>query len=194
MDPLVLIYNKLMLSSLLKITADLFEIVGKFGGAERCWCKISSLNSNAENLTAAGYICFKNKNFQDAENYFLKAIKKSPKYFQAFFNLGFLKQKEKSHVDAIHYFSKAIELNGKCDVAYYGRAQSFLATDLLDKAILDLQQTIELQPFGPHAYYKLSHIYAKLNKREKALEIVQKLVGFEPQLARQLKRELNLEY
>ena len=50
------------------------------------------------------------------------------------------------HVDAIHYFSKAIELNGKCDVAYYGRAQSFLATDLLDKAILDLQQTIELQP------------------------------------------------
>ena len=69
-----------MLSSLLKITADLFEIVGKFGGAERCWRKISFLNSNAENLTATGYICFKNKNFQDAENYFRKAIKKSPKY------------------------------------------------------------------------------------------------------------------
>ena len=67
MDPLVLIYNNRMLSSLLKITADLFEIVGKFGGAEKCWRKISSLNSNAENLTAAGYICFKNKNFQDAE-------------------------------------------------------------------------------------------------------------------------------
>ena len=194
MGPLVLIYNKGMLSSLLKITADLFEIAGKTGIAERCWRKISSLNSNPENLTAAGYMCFKNKNFQDAESYFLKAIKKSPKYFQAFFNLGFLKQKEKCHVDAIHYFSKAIKLNEKCDVAYYGRAQSFLATDLFDEAILDLQQTIKLQPFGPHAYYKLSHVYAKLNKHDKSLEMVQQLFGFEPQLARQLKKELKLEY
>ena len=183
-----------MLYSLLRLTADLFEVGGKTHGAERCWRKISSLYSNPENLTTAGYMCFKNNNFQDAENYFLNAIKKSPDYFQAYFNLGFLKQKEKCHTDAINLFSKAIELNEKCDIAYYGRAQSFLATNLLDKAIVDLNQTIKLQPFGPHAYYKLSHVYAKLNKRDKSLEIIEKLLGFEPQLARQLKKELELGY
>ena len=44
-----------------------------------------------------------------------------------------------------------------------------LQTDLLDKAIVDLQQTIEIQPFAPHAYYKLAHVYAKLKNLEKSL-------------------------
>ena len=73
-----------MLTRLLTIVADLFEIVGKFGGAERCWRKISSLRPDAENLTTAGYICFKNKNFENAEQFFLKQLKNPQNIFKLF--------------------------------------------------------------------------------------------------------------
>ena len=105
----------------------------------------------------------------------------------------FLKQNENLHHDAIDFFSQAIAINEKCDVAYYGRAQSFLQNGLIDKAIADLKQTIEIQPFAPHAYYKLAHAYADTNNLEKSKQIIQRLLTFEPQVGNQLKKELKLE-
>ena len=66
------------------------------------------------------------------------------------------------------------------------------ATDLLDKAILDLQQTIECNRLD-RMLTTSSPIYAKLNKREKSLEIVQKLLDLSHNWLANSK-ELNLEY
>jgi hypothetical protein len=58
---------------------------------------------------------------------------------------------------------------------------------------VDLKRTIEIQPFAPHAYYKLAHAYAKTNNLEKSKQIIQRLLTFEPQVGNQLKKELKLE-
>tara|TARA_Y100001954_G_C15758269_1_gene577624 strand:- start:651 stop:1202 length:552 start_codon:yes stop_codon:yes gene_type:complete len=182
-----------MLTRLLTIIADVFEIFGQTKLAERCWRKIAHNRPDAENLTTAGLICFKNGNSKDAEQFFLKALDRCPTYYQALFNLGFLRQNENRHHDAIGFLSKAIVINEKCDVAYYGRAQSFLQNGLIEKAIVDLKRTIEIQPFAPHAYYRLAHAYAKMNNLEKSKQIIQQLLTFEPQVGNQLKKELKLE-
>ncbi len=182
-----------MLTRLLSIVADVFEIFGQIKLAERCWRKIVLISPDAENLTTAGFICFKNGSSENAEQFFLKALDNCPTYYQALFNLGFLKQNENFHYDAIGFFSQAIAINEKCDVAYYGRAQSFLHNGLIEKAIKDLKKTIEIQPFAPHAYYKLAHAYAKINNLEKSKQIIQRLLAFEPQVGNQLKKELKLE-
>ncbi len=182
-----------MLTRFLTIVADVFEIFGQTKLAERCWRKIVLGRPDAENLTEAGFICFKNGNSKNAEQFFLNALDKCPTYYQALFNLGFLKQNKNLHSDAIGFFSRAIAINEKCDVAYYGRAQSFLQNGLIEKAIVDLKQTIEIQPFAPHPYYKLAHAYARMNNLEKSKQIIQQLLTFEPQVGNQLKKELKLE-
>ena len=182
-----------MLTRLLTIVADVFEICGLTNLAERCWRKIVLFRPDAENFTTAGFICFKNGNSENAEQFFLEALDKCPTYYQALFNLGFLRQDENLHHEAIGFFSQAIAINKKCDVAYYGRAQSFLQNGFINKAIVDLKQTIEIQPFAPHAYYKLAHAYAKTNNLEKSKQIIQRLLTFEPQVGNQLKKELKLE-
>ena len=182
-----------MFVTTLKLAADLFEIFGRINIAESCWRKIAVFRPSAENLTTVGYICFKNNNSKDAEKFFYAALEICPTYFQALFNLGFLKQNENSHNDAIALFSRAISVNKNCDLAYFGRAQSFLQHGLIEKAIVDFKQTIKIQPFAPHAYYKLAHAYAKMNNLEKSKQIVRRLLTFEPQVGNQLKKELKLE-
>ena len=81
-------------------------------------------------------------------------------------------QKKNLHHDAIGFFSQAIVINENCDVAYYGRAQSLLQNGFVEKAIVDLKRTIEIQPFAPHAYYRLAHAYAKMNNLDKSKQFL----------------------
>ena len=66
-----------MLIRLLTIVADIFEIFGRTKPAERCWRKIAVVRPDAENLTTAGFICFKNGNSENAEQFFLEALDKN---------------------------------------------------------------------------------------------------------------------
>ena len=60
-----------MLTILLTIVADVFEIFGQTKLAERCWRRITIVRPDVENLTTAGFICFKNGNSKNAEQFFL---------------------------------------------------------------------------------------------------------------------------
>jgi tetratricopeptide (TPR) repeat protein len=176
----------------LRLLADFFEALGKSEMAGNLWMKIVAKDPSPLYLTAAGTFCFNKNNIEGAEKLFKAALTSDPKFYQAHFNMGFLKQKMLLHSCAIDYFSTAISLQQKCDVAFFGRAISHLANQSYQKAIADLKKTIILQPYGPHAYYHLCHTYSKLKKVKECLVLINQIKGFEPQIAHQLKRELNL--
>jgi len=107
------------------------------------------------------------------------------------YNLGYLLQEVERHPEAIVAFQRASALDEKLDRAYYGQALSLIKTGQLEQAIPLLRRNIELQPLSPFGFYQLGHVYHRLQKPERVSEMVKRLAGFEPQVARQLARETS---
>ena len=107
------------------------------------------------------------------------------------YNLGYLLQEEGRHEEAIVAFKRASSLDEKLDRAYYGQALSLIKTGELEQAIPLLRRNIELQPLSPFGFYQLGHVYHRLQRPERVSEMVKRLAGFEPQVARQLARETS---
>ncbi len=62
----------------------------------------------------------------------------------------------------------------------------------LDEAVSALEHTTRLQPLGPHGWYQLGKVHAKLAQPEKALAVIRRLRSFEPQVASRLASEIGL--
>ena len=58
------------------------------------------------------------KNFEKAEEYYLKAIETDSTYYNAYLNLGNIYENQKS----IKYYSKAIQIDSNNPYGYYNRA------------------------------------------------------------------------
>jgi tetratricopeptide (TPR) repeat protein len=108
------------------------------------------------------------------------------------YNLGYLQQEEQRHDEAIASFDRAIALNEKLDLAYYGKALSLIKLGRLQEAIGPLKKNTELQPMSPFGFYQLAHVYHRLHQPERVARTIQRLSGFEPQVARQLERETGV--
>ncbi len=107
------------------------------------------------------------------------------------YNLGYLLQEAARHEEAIVAFRQALSLDERLDRAYYGEALSLIKTGQLEQAIPLLRKNIELQPLSPFGFYQLGHVYHRLQRPERVSEMVKRLAGFEPQVARQLARETH---
>ncbi|MFN5880875.1 MAG: tetratricopeptide repeat protein [Burkholderiales bacterium] len=107
------------------------------------------------------------------------------------YNLGYLLQEAERHAEAIVAFQRASALDEKLDRAYYGQALSLIKTGQLEQAIPLLRRNIDLQPLSPFGFYQLGHVYHRLQRPERVSEMVKRLAGFEPQVARQLARETS---
>ena len=107
------------------------------------------------------------------------------------FNLGYLLQEAARHEEAIVAFQRAAALDAGLDRAYYGQALSLIKLGQLEPAIPLLRRNIELQPLSPFGFYQLGHVYHRLQRPERVSEMVKRLAGFEPQVARQLARETS---
>jgi predicted Zn-dependent protease len=59
----------------------------------------------------------------------------------------------------------------------------------LDEAVKALKRNTELQPMSPHGWYQLARLHAQRSERDETQRIIERLRGFEPQVAAQLERE-----
>ncbi len=177
----------------IKLLSSIAELAKDYEKCARYWIKITILFPDRYDFftTTATFLALTNKNCE-AEIFLKSALKLNPSYSPALFNLGFLKQKKNEHSSAVIYFSQSIDNDPKLDRAYFGRGISYMKINKYDMAIKDFNKTIELQPYGPHAYYYLCIIMNKIKRNSEAKKIIDKLLNFEPQIANQLKKELNL--
>ena len=109
------------------------------------------------------------------------------------FNLGFLQQEQGEHHAALASFDQALALDPKLDRAWYGKALSLIKLDRVPEAIPVRRRNTELQPMSPFGWYQLAHAYVRTGEPDKARRVIERLAGFEPQVARQLERETGLQ-
>ncbi len=109
------------------------------------------------------------KDFQNAEKYYLKAIKKDDQYIKAYDNLGLTYRRLKKYEKAIEYYKKSIAIYPEGITAHQNLAAVYGIKGQNEKAIQEYQTIIKLQPQNPEGYFGLANAYMMLKKFDKAL-------------------------
>ena len=173
--------------------AGIASALNKDYSATKLWLKASRLDpTNPIYKTTAGQHLWKISKKLYAEKLFRSVLVSNPDYIPAIFNLAYALQKKNAHSEVVTLMSKVIIESPSHDLAYYGRGLSHKALENDSEATSDFKSAIRLQPMAPHAYYQLSIILSKQKNMNELHETINKLSAFEPQVANQLKKELNI--
>ena len=92
-----------------------------------------------------GNVFYINKDFESAEEYYIKSIKYNPNYAKLYYNLGILKMELEKYEEAIELFTKSIELQPDYENAYYSRGQAKESLGLKSEALEDYKKKEELK-------------------------------------------------
>ena len=93
-----------------------------------------------------GLVCGNKKEFESAENFYLKAIKLNPEFFQAYYNLGNIKKNSGDLKNAITYYEKSIIIKSDFINAYYNLGNTLKMLGELDEAEKNFNKVLELNP------------------------------------------------
>jgi tetratricopeptide (TPR) repeat protein len=108
------------------------------------------------------------------------------------FNLAFLLEAQGHLPDAETAFRRALAIDEKLDRAWYGLGLVLIRQRRLEEALSALQRNTVLQPMSPFAWYQMARVHLDLNQPEQTEAIIRHLQGFEPKVAKQLRRETGL--
>jgi Flp pilus assembly protein TadD len=109
------------------------------------------------------------KRFVEAAEQFQWVIEKSPKHFNARFNLGLVRIEEKDYKNAILELSEATSIESARPDAHMFLGVAFLQTGDLDGAARELTRTLVLggQQYTI-AHYYFAHVYMRQGRRDMA--------------------------
>lgn len=116
-----------------------------------------------------GTVYFIQKDFENAEQAYLKALAKHPEYVLALISLGRLRITLKNFDGAIEVLSKAVKVEPMSSQANYFLGEAFLQVKLGSKAVPYLNMAIKLDPSGmAEAHLRLAALYNARNLKDKA--------------------------
>ncbi len=118
--------------------------------------------------------------YEQAIDYYSRAIEFDPKYSIAYNRRGSSYGSLSQYMKAIRDFNKAIELDPKSSHAYYNRGLSYHKFGQYEKSLKDFNKAIELDPKSSHAYYNRGLSYHALGQYEKAIEDYNKAIELDP--------------
>ncbi len=103
-------------------------------------------NWDTDSDFVSGRLCQASGNFESAIEYYNKAIKFNPKFYEAYNNRGLAKDKLGKFQDAINDYNETIRLNPKSYRAYNNRGLAKHNMNNLQDAISDYNVVIRLNP------------------------------------------------
>lgn len=121
-----------------------------------------------------------------AELCFKKALRIVPNDAVTCFNLGYVYEAERKFEEAIAVFQSAVTISPRLDRAWFGMGLCFAELGLHIEAAQSLQKAADIQPLSPYPLYHLGMAYYTLGDRKKVEEVIAKLKGFDPKVARKL--------
>ena len=126
----------------------------------------------------------RNKNYQDAINYYNKAININPKHTNSYYNLGLLLHEIKNYKEAIGCFEKTLETdpgfknaNNNLGIIFYKLGENL-------KAITCYENEIQINPLNIEAYNNLGIVFYNLGEIQKARNFYEKAIQIKPDFKR----------
>ncbi len=135
---------------------------------------------NATELCDLGFELGKEGKFQEAIEYFEKAIELDPNYDKAYYYMGAAYEKLENYEKAINCYEKAVNINPKSAEALSRIGLCYESLDEIQKAIEAYERVIKVDPKLNDAWYNIGINYKKLNKSDKAMEYFEKAVELDP--------------
>lgn len=135
---------------------------------------------NLSNYDLLGKFYLEQENFSDGQDIYQYLVNHQPgnPEFQA--RLGYCFYLNKQFLKAAGAYQKSLALDSTQPNRYYNLGLSWEGAGDLDKAVKSFEAAIALEPSAKY-YISLSTVYLKLNKGQKAREILLKAQKLEPQ-------------
>lgn len=137
----------------------------------------------------AAYLYASQQQFDQAEHYYIEALRLAPGNGDMHFNLAYIYDRQGKREQAIKSFNAALQRKPKLDRAWYGMGMAYAALGRHDEAVKALEEAARLQPMNTYAWYALGMAYHRLHNPDKVKEIALHLHRIGPLTCRQLIHE-----
>jgi len=113
---------------------------------------------------------------ENAEKFFLKAIKEDPSFVEAYDNVGRIYRSMGNYDKAVEYYKKSIELYPDGMMAHQNLAVVYSLQEKIDEAIAEYDELIRIKPEGAEGYFGKANSYMMFGKFDAALENCNKAI------------------
>ncbi|MFH1868381.1 MAG: fused MFS/spermidine synthase [Candidatus Omnitrophota bacterium] len=137
----------------------------------------------ATKLTSIGDELTRQSRFDEAADYYQKAVGLRPGYADALNNFGNILLRQGDLEEAIINYRKAVVISPRFAQAYCNLGTALMQTGELDEAVEQLERALELYPDLSEADYNLGNIYSGLGMHDKALIFYLQAVESSPDFA-----------
>lgn len=130
----------------------------------------------AKNFFNKAYNFSVNQDFQNAEKFYLKAIKEDPNFIEVYDNLGRIYRRSGKYDKAISFYQKSIELYPNGIMAHQNLAVVYGIKKEYNKAIKQFEEIIRISPYNPEGYFGLANSYMMISKFDLAVQNAKKTI------------------
>jgi Flp pilus assembly protein TadD/roadblock/LC7 domain-containing protein len=154
---------------------------GDMSGAAELYRKALAENKdNVEAMVFLGGILGDMGEYQEAREYLLRAVKRSPKDGAAYYNLGNISAKEMRYDEALVSWEKAIKLAPDNLKASNNQAAVLLAQGRIDDAVKTLKKAASANPERAEARRNLGNFFERIGRHEDAVREWKEAVRLAP--------------
>ena len=159
---------------------DFFQQSGEAGKAESHYLKAVSCGGNERGNIGLGALRLASSRFNEAEEYFARAVKENPKNDRAICGLGMALFYGGKKEDGFAQLQKALSVNPENLPAVTTLHQAAYSLNKLDVAEKALKGYLDLHPANVNILFGLAGVCFTLRKYEEAKDVVEKILLLDP--------------
>lgn len=124
---------------------------------------------------------FNSKNFESAQESFLKLIKLEPKNVDAYFFLGIISYINENFIESIDYFNTGLDYDSdNVDILNY-LSKSYRKIEDYENAVYALKQIADVEPNNKNVWSQIGEIYSSIEYYSEAQEALEKAISIDPE-------------
>ena len=168
------------------MSKELSELLSLFKNREyliaekKCFNLIKKIKPNYEIFNIYAVILFELNKYDEAIKYWKKTTELNPQYHFGYNNLGNVFLKKKNFKEALDCYDKAIKVKPDYYEAHYNKGHVFTEIKDFKNAVKSFDKVIEIKDDYIPALKARNKFHIKENKLSKALNLLEKLIIYEP--------------
>lgn len=149
-------------------------------------------SSDALNLYMKGILARDSQRWDEAIEYFKKALALNPNLEGAHLELGYVYYRKQLYDGEAREYEAALRINAQNTDALFALATNLETRGFYEQAIKMFKKTVFLDPSDAEAYYELGLVYLAAGQKQKALDVYSKLKVLDPGAAEIVKRLIGV--